>query len=95
MSTTTQTAAGIAARALDETGAPPARADFEALFDRPSYSGDEVADLLGVAPSTVRYWRHVGRGPKAWRLPGTRRNRYLRADLIAWAMSAYVDTASA
>lgn len=94
MSTTTPTAVDIAARALDE-GRTPARADFEALFERPSYDGDEVADLLGVAPSTVRYWRHVGRGPKAWRLPGTRRNRYLRADLIEWAMSAYVDSARA
>lgn len=25
---------------------------------------EEVAEIYRTAPSTVRYWRHVGKGPK-------------------------------
>ncbi len=43
---------------------------------------DEVADMLRVPVSTVRYWRHTGTGPKGFRL-GTR-VLYARADVAAW-----------
>lgn len=26
---------------------------------------EEVADIARTAPSTVRYWRHLGKGPRA------------------------------
>lgn len=28
----------------------------------------EVADLCRTSPDTVRYWRHVGRGPRAFKV---------------------------
>jgi Helix-turn-helix domain len=28
----------------------------------------EVADLLRVPPATVRYWRHIGRGPEGFKV---------------------------
>lgn len=28
---------------------------------------EEVADLLRTTPETVRYWRHVGKGPKSFK----------------------------
>lgn len=43
---------------------------------------EEVADLLRTAPSTVRYWRHVGTGPVGRRVG--RRVLYTRADVDAW-----------
>jgi excisionase family DNA binding protein len=45
-------------------------------------SSAEVADMLGIAEGTVRYWRHVGRGPAAVTLGG--RVRYQRRDVWAW-----------
>lgn len=43
---------------------------------------DEVADLLRVPPATIRWWRHCGdRGPRGFRLPGTRRVLYARDEV--------------
>jgi excisionase family DNA binding protein len=43
---------------------------------------EEVADLLRTSPSTVRYWRHLGKGPRG-RRPG-RRVLYAESDVQAW-----------
>ncbi|MDP9117743.1 MAG: helix-turn-helix domain-containing protein [Actinomycetota bacterium] len=48
----------------------------------------EVADLLRVPPETVRYWRHVGKGPKAFRIPGGRRVLYAAEDVEAFIAEA-------
>jgi excisionase family DNA binding protein len=29
---------------------------------------EEVAELCRTSPATVRYWRHVGKGPASFRL---------------------------
>ncbi len=29
---------------------------------------DEVAELLRTSPETVRYWRHIGKGPASFKV---------------------------
>ncbi|WP_300008062.1 helix-turn-helix domain-containing protein [Pseudonocardia sp.] len=42
----------------------------------------EVARTLRTSPETVRYWRHVGRGPASFRVG--RRVLYASADVERW-----------
>jgi DNA-binding transcriptional MerR regulator len=42
----------------------------------------EVAGITRAPVSTVRYWRHIGIGPKSFHLG--RRVVYWRRDVIAW-----------
>ncbi len=42
----------------------------------------EAADLLRAPVATLRYWRHLGTGPRRFRL--RRRVLYRRDDLDAW-----------
>ena len=42
----------------------------------------EVADLCRTSPETVRYWRHVNKGPKSFKLG--RRVLYAVDDVEAW-----------
>lgn len=42
----------------------------------------EVAARYRTTPSTVRYWRHTGYGPKGVKVG--RRVLYDEADLLAW-----------
>jgi predicted DNA-binding transcriptional regulator AlpA len=42
----------------------------------------EVADLCRTSPETVRYWRHVGKGPKSFKVG--RRVLYGVEDVEAW-----------
>lgn len=44
----------------------------------------EVAELLRVPPETVRFWRHVGRGPASFKIPGGRRVLYSREAVETW-----------
>lgn len=48
----------------------------------------EVAELCRTSPETVRWWRYVGKGPKAIRVPGGRRVLYAVEDVDAWLESA-------
>lgn len=68
--------------------------DFAALVTKERNFTEDLAEIAGTAPGTVRWWRHVGRGPKGFTLPGTRRTIYLRADVIAWLEDAYRDSQS-
>lgn len=43
---------------------------------------EEVADICRTTAETVRYWRHVGKGPKSFKLG--RRVLYAEADVLAW-----------
>jgi predicted DNA-binding transcriptional regulator AlpA len=43
---------------------------------------NEFADLLRRSPETVRYWRHVGIGPKPFKLG--RKVLYVRAEVEQW-----------
>jgi excisionase family DNA binding protein len=42
----------------------------------------EACDLLRVPEGTLRYWRHLGTGPRSFKIG--RHVRYWRADLLAW-----------
>jgi DNA-binding transcriptional MerR regulator len=42
----------------------------------------EVAELCRTSPETVRYWRHVGRGPQSFKLG--RRVLYSADDVSTW-----------
>lgn len=43
---------------------------------------DEVADLLRAPSATLRYWRHLGTGPRSFRVG--RRVVYRRKDIHSW-----------
>jgi predicted DNA-binding transcriptional regulator AlpA len=45
----------------------------------------EVAELCRAAPETVRYWRHVGYGPRSFKVG--RRVLYEAQDVRAWLAS--------
>lgn len=47
---------------------------------------EEVAALLRTTPQTVRYWRHVGKGPQSFKVG--RRVLYARVDVEAWVAAA-------
>lgn len=42
----------------------------------------DVAELMRVPPATLRYWRHLGTGPRSFRIG--RHVRYYRDDVEAW-----------
>lgn len=46
----------------------------------------EVAELCRTSPETVRYWRHIGRGPASFKLG--RKVLYDLADVEAWIAAA-------
>jgi excisionase family DNA binding protein len=50
--------------------------------DRELLSIAEAAELLRAPVATLRYWRHLGTGPRSFRLG--RRVLYRRDDLHAW-----------
>lgn len=43
---------------------------------------DEVAEHFRTAPATVRYWRHIGKGPRSFK--AGRRVLYRESDVTAW-----------
>jgi excisionase family DNA binding protein len=42
----------------------------------------EAADLVRAPVATLRYWRHLGTGPRSFRVG--RGVRYWRTDVTAW-----------
>lgn len=46
----------------------------------------EVAERLRTPVETVRYWRHVGKGPESWKCG--RRVLYAVEDVEAWEAEA-------
>jgi excisionase family DNA binding protein len=42
----------------------------------------EVADLVRVPVATLRYWRHLGTGPRSFKVG--RSVRYWRTDVLRW-----------
>lgn len=49
----------------------------------------EVAAITRAPVSTVRYWRHVGTGPRSFRLG--RRVVYRRGDVFRWIATCALD----
>lgn len=54
----------------------------------PAHAGDElltlqeVADVVRVPVATLRYWRHLGTGPRSFRIG--RSVRYWRTEVFLW-----------
>lgn len=48
----------------------------------------EAAEFLNVPIATMRWWRHKGTGPKAFRL-GQRKIMYKTSDLTGWVDKQY------
>lgn len=53
----------------------------------------EVAEQLRVPIDTLRYWRHVGRGPQPFKIG--KHLRYRRGDVEAWIETQYQAAQSA
>jgi predicted DNA-binding transcriptional regulator AlpA len=51
-------------------------------------TGAEVAERLNMPQATLRYWRHVGEGPRSFRL-GPRRVMYRERDVEQWLDEQY------
>lgn len=68
----------------NETAPHPTPDPFAGLSIPELGTTEDVAALAGVNPATVRWWRHVGRGPRGFRLAGSKRTYYARADVLAW-----------
>lgn len=49
-----------------------------------------AAQMLGVAPGTLRYWRYMDQGPRSFRVG--RHVKYRREDLESWLESQLVST---
>jgi excisionase family DNA binding protein len=47
---------------------------------------EEVAELLRTSSESVRYWAHVGKGPKSFKVG--RRRLYAREDVEAFISAA-------
>ena len=55
---------------------------------------DELAQILGLSPGTLRTWRWSGAGPKFHRLNGIAGPvRYRRDDVEAWLAHQAIDPA--
>jgi excisionase family DNA binding protein len=52
----------------------------------------EVAELVRAPIETVRYWRHIGKGPKSFKVG--RRVLYAIEDVDAWIAQAKVNSAA-
>ena len=48
----------------------------------------QVAEYLRTPATTIRWWRHIGQGPKSFKL-GARKVAYLRSDVEAWLQQQY------
>ena len=60
------------------------REHFAAMVQNDLSTTEDVAALAKVTPATVRWWAHVGRGPRGFKLAGSRRTYYAREDVVAW-----------
>jgi excisionase family DNA binding protein len=52
----------------------------------------ELASLLRVPAATLRYWRHIGSGPRGFRIG--RHVRYYREDVDVWLQERRASTGS-
>ncbi|MFE5292997.1 helix-turn-helix transcriptional regulator [Isoptericola sp. NPDC056618] len=48
---------------------------------------DEVSEETGIPAATLRYWRHIGAGPRSAKLG--RRVVYRRSDVEAWVEAQF------
>jgi len=57
----------------------------------------QTAALLGIAPNTLKFWRHKSRGPKFVKLGNAKQAgvAYDEADVLAWREARKFDGTSA
>lgn len=55
--------------------------------------GEEVAERFRTSPETVRYWRHIGKGPRSLKVG--RRVLYRESDVLAWELEHLSDATPA
>jgi predicted DNA-binding transcriptional regulator AlpA len=49
---------------------------------------EEVSELIHITVPTLRYWRHMGKGPRCFSMGG-RKVFYRREDVEAWVQEQY------
>ncbi|MFI2702872.1 helix-turn-helix transcriptional regulator [Cellulosimicrobium composti] len=54
---------------------------------------EQVANEYDIPKGTLRYYRHIGAGPKSFKLAG--RVRYRREDVDAWIAAEYATAVGA
>lgn len=54
----------------------------------PLLDTEELSHLIHITEPTLRYWRHIGTGPKYFRMGG-RKVYYRREDIDAWLENQY------
>lgn len=49
-------------------------------------NNDEAAALIGIKPSTLKLWRHLGKGPRFVKLGDAKQAgvAYVEADVLEW-----------
>lgn len=59
-------------------------------------SNNEAAALLGIRGSTLKFWRHVGKGPAFVKLGESKQAgvAYVEADVLAWRDARKFDSTS-
>jgi predicted DNA-binding transcriptional regulator AlpA len=50
----------------------------------------EVAAMIRVPQGTLRYWRHLGSGPRSFKM-GPRRVVYREQDVLEWVAAQYAE----
>lgn len=60
-------------------------------------SNDEAAALIGIKPSTLKFWRHYGKGPVFCKLGEAKQSGvvYYEADVLAWIADRKFSSTSA
>lgn len=71
-----------------------AQSPFAAMVTKELLSAEDLAEMTGVTPATVRWWMHVGRAPRAFKIAGGRRNYFAKADVIAWLEESHAASAA-
>ena len=75
--------------AVEDTPVPPDSSPRGNQLGRLMNSG-EVAERIRVPQATLRYWRHIGIGPRSFKM-GPRRVLYRADDVEAWADAQYAN----
>lgn len=53
---------------------------------------EEVASMIGVSPSTVRWWRQTGKGPRSARIG--KQVKFKRSEVEAWLEAQFEQQSS-
>lgn len=58
------------------------------------FTSAEASEYTDIPEATLRWWRHVGKGPKSFKL-GAKRVWYMKDDLDEWMQDQYERTVTA